>query len=231
MSAFSRRDLVLGGALLAGAAGAAILTPRGHLNLLGDRKLDPMIPAAIGPWRLSPSQSVVLPRTEGSLMAALYSQVLSRVYEADGVPAMMLVIAYGDTQSDLLQLHRPEACYAAVGFQIAKTRTASLDLAASARLPAREVVATRDDRVEPILYWTRIGDLLPDSSGAQRLAKLKNEMHGFVTDGVLVRVSTVADASDETFAAIKAFGRAMVTSMHPADRAVLIGRPLARAMA
>ena len=226
----SRRDVVLGGGLLAGAAGALALTPRGTLNLLAGRKLEGMIPNRVGEWQLAPSQSVVLPRREGTLSAKLYSQLVNRTYVSPRDPPIFLVIAFGDTQSDLLQLHRPEACYAAVGYQIASSVPITIPLGVAAALPARRVVATREERVEPIVYWTRIGDRLPDSGRGQRVAKLMNDIDGVVTDGVLVRLSTIGDPTPEVADTLARFARGMVAGMTPANRPVLIGRPLAQAL-
>ena len=34
----------------------------------------------------------------------------------------MLMIAYGESQSDRLQLHHPEVCYTAQGFRVTRPR-------------------------------------------------------------------------------------------------------------
>lgn len=230
----NRRQLLIGGGFLAAAGAAAALTPRERMSLLGGRKLAGLIPERIRDWRHVESDAVVLPAREGSLSDLLYSEVVSRLYKApDGVP-VMLVIAYGDTQSDLLQLHRPEACYSAIGFEIAGSREARVALGPNV-LPARELVATSEQRTEPILYWTRIGDELPTSGQAQRMSKLRSEFAGRVPDGVLVRMSTALAGNvvppPEMFAALKSFSAAMIEAIRPADRAVLIGPSLAGRLA
>jgi EpsI family protein len=227
----SRRDLLMGGGMLVAAATAAALTPRERLNLLAQNKMADIVPKKIGDWVETPTNGVVLPKEKGSLSDQLYSQTVSRLYTSPtGVP-IMLVIAYGDLQSDLLQLHRPEVCYAAVGFQISSSAATEINMGGGAMLPARELSANSESRVEPILYWTRIGDYLPTSGRAQRMAKLQLAVHGMVADGALVRISTVGDPTPETFAAMHAFARAMVESVAPKNRAALVGRPLAAQMA
>ncbi len=223
----NRRDVLLGGALFGAAAAAAALTPRQRLVLLGDRKLDAVIPEHIAEWRYVPSSDFVLPKTPGSLADRLYSQTVTRLYKADNRLPMMLVIAYGAVQNDLLQLHRPETCYAAVGFKISGSQPALVALGGAAELPVRELTAETDTRVEQICYWTRIGDDLPTDGSQQRWVKLRQQMHGFLSDGVLVRVSTVAERSPEVFAELSDFAASMVDAMKPVDRAILIGRPLA----
>lgn len=225
-----RRDLILGGGLLFAAAGAAALTPRHHVELLHGRKLETIVPDQIGQWKTIPSTAFVLPKTPGSLADRLYSDTVSRLYVADNALAVMMVLAYGNLQSDLLQLHRPEVCYAAVGFQISNSTKTQLVVASNVAIPLRELTASTDNRVEPISYWTRIGDALPTSAHEQRLMRLRQQIAGIVPDGILVRLSTVADPTPATFAALNDFGRAFVLAVKPNDRAILIGSTLANGL-
>lgn len=222
-----RRDLILGGGLLVAASGALALTPRRHIEYLHGRKLETIVPTKIGNWTQTPSTAFVLPKTPGSLADRLYSDTVNRLYTAPGGVGVMMVLAYGNLQSDLLQLHRPEVCYAAVGFQISSSTRVALAVEPRVAIPVRELTASADSRIEPILYWTRIGDYLPTDGSEQRSMKLKQQFQGIVPDGILVRLSTVADPTPATFAALAAFGRAFVLAVKPADRAILIGPTLA----
>lgn len=226
-----RRELVLRLPLIAAAGGAFALTPRNRLNLLGDKKLEEAVPLTIGSWHVTPSNAVILPEAqEGTLSAQLYDQTVSRLYLSSTELPVMMVIAYGSTQSDQLQLHRPEVCYTAVGFEISRAERVEIPVAPPSVLPARELVATSNDRTEPILYWTRIGDYLPASSGEQRLMKLRNELAGNIADGVLVRLSTVGDPSAGTFESLQRFAKEMLDATAPAALPALVGRPLAAAI-
>lgn len=227
----NRRDLLLGGGLVAAAAGAEALRPRERLVLLPDgRKLEDIVPKKIGAWMPIESDAFVLPKTEGSLADRLYNQTLSRFYRSDQYPPVMLVVAYGAVQNDLLQLHRPETCYTAVGFSITESKIASVGLSDKAKLPIRELTAQSESRIEPILYWTRIGDDLPTTGEEQRWVKLRQQIDGYLSDGVLVRLSTVGEPTPEVFAGLGMFARLMIESMKPRDRAAFIGRPLAEKM-
>lgn len=227
----SRRDVLFGGGLLVAAAGAAALTPRRHVILLPNgRELETMVPKRFNGWEAVPSAQFVLPKNPGSLSDRLYNQTLTRLYQsATGIP-VMLVMAYGQTQNDALQLHRPETCYAAVGFQISESQTDDIALPGGGLLPVRELVASNDTRVEPIVYWTRIGDNLPTTGNEQRVAKLKQQIAGIIPDGILVRISTVSEPGPEVFAALRQFAATMVAAVAPADRAVLIGSTLGARM-
>ncbi len=224
----NRRDLLLGGAMLGAAGTALALTPRQRLILLKNgRKLEDIIPRKVGSWSMTPSDSFVLPKSEGSLADRLYNETLTWLFVApDNVP-IMLVIAYGAVQNDALQLHRPEVCYTAVGFVIEQSRVVNLPLGGSAMLPVRELEAVSTTRIETITYWTRIGDDLPTDGSDQRRVKLRQQMAGFLADGILVRISTTSEASPPVFEALTRFAVEMVSGMAPADRDVLVGRPLA----
>ncbi len=225
-----RRDVLLGGAMLSAAAGAMALTPHRHVQFLGTRKLENLIPRQIGEWTDHPSEAFILPRDPDSLSAQLYNDTVARLYTSPHSIPVMTVIAYGNVQNDQLQLHRPEVCYSAVGFQISSSTLADLQLARNVHLPVRELVATSDSRVEPICYWTRIGDAMPTTGTQQRWAKLQQQMNGVISDGVLVRMSTVGAPTPEVFSELRRFGTALVASIAAADRLVLIGPTLAASM-
>ena len=224
----NRRDLLIGGGLFAAAASAEIMRPRTHLVLLPEgRDLEDVVPTAIGPWRKVESDGFVLPKVPGSLSDRLYNQTISRLYMSETHNPVMMVIAYGAVQNDLLQLHRPEVCYTSVGFSISESKLTTVALNAAAKLPARELTAQSQTRIEPILYWTRIGDDLPTSGSDQRRVKLRQQISGFLTDGILVRFSTIGAPSPEITADLHLFAQTMILAVKPADRPALIGRPLA----
>lgn len=227
----NRRDLLMGGGMLAAAGVALALTPRNRLVLLNeDQTLESIVPKKIADWTDRPSEAFVLPKTPGSLADRLYNQTLTRLYVSDRGLPVMIVIAYGAVQNDQLQLHRPEVCYQAVGFEIKSSVPETLALSDSAVLPMRALEAVSTTRVESILYWTRIGDDLPTDGGSQRMVKLRQQMAGYLADGVLVRMSSAVPASPAVFTELSRFASEMIGSMAPDDRDVLIGRPLARGL-
>lgn len=226
----NRRDLIMGGAMLSAAAGALALTPRNRLVLLGDESLEALVPKQIGDWKYVPSTDFILPKSPGSLADRLYSQTLARLYVSPTAMPMMVVIAYGAVQNDLLQLHRPETCYSAVGYTISGSRRVLLPIGGTGELPVRKLTASTDSRQEQICYWTRIGDDLPTDGAEQRRVKLQQQLRGYLADGVLVRISTSAIDVPEVFGQLALFAKSLVNAIDPAHRKVLIGRPLAKAM-
>jgi EpsI family protein len=223
-----RRNLLIGVTCVAGAAAAYALTPRRRLSLLGGAKLADIIPAKLDGWSSTDVTDLVAPKTEGSLAARLYNQTVERVYrrDDDGFEVMMLV-AYGDTQSNELQLHRPESCYPAFGFALSRDSAFDLPIDSKTSIPARRLVADAPSRRENIIYWVRLGEFLPKDDSEQRTDRLKAAMHGYVADGVLARFSALADDPEQAWTAAGQCVSALIKSMAPAKRNVLIGNALA----
>ena len=188
-----RREFIIG-AMGAGAFGIAeYLTPRQTVRLFTGIKLDDAVPRSFGRWREHPGGGVIAPTTPDSLADRLYSATLSRVYypvNGQGPPVMFLV-AYGGEQSDLLQLHRPESCYPAVGYVIKERQMGSVPLGGGGGVPSVFLTASGQDRLEDIVYWTRLGESLPRTAAEQRSDRLAAAMQGTTGDGILVRASTL----------------------------------------
>ena len=224
----ARRELILGGVCLAAAGTAYQLYPHRRLNLLGARKMGDIVPIDFGEWASQTADELVRPETEGKLAAKLYSEIVSRVYaNKETGDEVMMLIAYGDTQSDLLQLHRPESCYPAVGFRIASSERAPIPIKAQVSLPGRRVVAERTERQECIVYWTRLGEHLPAADGDQRAARLSTAMQGYVPDGALFRFSALGDL-EQAFQVLDRFISELVLAVKPNARAALVGTETAR---
>ncbi|WP_293680815.1 exosortase-associated protein EpsI, V-type [uncultured Phenylobacterium sp.] len=227
----TRRDVILGGAAVASAGLALGLRPRRKLNLLGQRKIETIVPAAFTQWTSQVDANLLQPKIEGSLASKLYSETVSRIYynEQTGDQVMMLV-AYGNDQSDLLQLHRPESCYPAVGYSIVESRATTLPLGGGAALPCRRVIAEKSGYRENIVYWTRLGEFLPVSASEQRQARLEMAMRGYVTDGALFRCSMIGKDADAAFKDLDAFIASLLRSVTADGRPALVGNSLARAI-
>jgi EpsI family protein len=226
-----RRDLMIGGLAVAAAAGAEALRPHRKLILLKGGKIDDLMPRKFGAWSAEASSGLVSPDQAGKLAKSLYSEIVERIYHDDqSGAAVMLLAAYGDTQSDLLQLHRPESCYPAVGFAIASTKPTQILLRNGAHIPGREVIALGDDRRENILYWTRIGERLPQSDGEQKTARFYNSVDGYVADGILFRCSALGD-SQQCFKLLSQFVPALMDATPAVIRPALLGTRIAQQIA
>jgi EpsI family protein len=216
----SRRDLIIGGTCLAAAASAEAIRPNERLDLLGNQKLEDRIPRSFGVWRTQEGGGVVAPQSEDGLAARLYNQTVARTYVGPDEQLIMLLIAYGNTQSDTLQLHRPEVCYPAFGFKVTDSRPTLLKVSNGASIPGRSLTAQTEGRLERISYWTRIGEYLPVDESEQRKMRFRTALAGIIPDGVLVRISNVVPDEAEAFALNGRFAsdflQAVPASLRPA---------------
>ena len=227
----TRRHAIMGLACLAAAGSALALKPRRRISLGDGKSLETVIPRQFSGWVERATDALITPEDEDSLAARLYSQIVGRLYvDQNGVMVMMLV-AYGDTQNDLLQLHRPEVCYPSFGFAIARSEKTTIPLASGTAIPARSLTASSTQRVEQILYWTRIGEHLPTDGREQRIAKLEDQFAGIIPDGVLIRISMISDDPTEGLAVNRRFANDLLHAIPASSRAVFIGTAAARALA
>jgi EpsI family protein len=228
----SRREFLIGGACVLTAGAAYAATPRERLSLLGKRKLEDLVPHAFGAWSELPPDSVVVPQNDDSLAARLYAQTVTRVFvnNNDG-SSVMALLAYGDTQSDQLQLHRPEVCYPAFGFAVVESMAVNIALEQGAIIPARRLTAQSALRTEHVAYWTRIGEYLPQSGEEQRAAKLRTAFQGIIPDGILVRISNLQATPDEGFAVNQRFAAQLIAAMPRQGLPALVGTKVAKQLA
>lgn len=225
-----RRDLVFGALGVGALATAEALRPRKKLRLLQHGTIGQALPVRFGPWSSEKSADYIGPELSGSLTRALYSEIVPRTFFNEETGAGVAVLAaYGDTQSDLLQLHRPEFCYPAVGFNLRVSRPETVSLGPGLVLPSRKVVAFTQERTENIIYWTRMGEALPQSAGEQRTTRIRQSIQGYVPDGILMRLSIAGD-SEPSFATLAQFIPAMLRATPMNGRRALIGTKLATAL-
>jgi EpsI family protein len=226
----SRRTLMLGVGSASTAGVAALMTPRRYEPGVNRIRLDDAVPTSVGPWRAQTSGAFILP--EDAAAASAYDQIITRRFAGATGPDIMLLIAHGAAQSGLMRVHRPEVCYSSAGFQIRGLH--SLDLAispshtispsqpgAAHTIAAQTFVGVRDDRVESVLYWTRIGGFFPRNLMAQRLIMLRLGLAGLIPDGVLVRISALG--AGEVAPVLAQFATQWVRQAGPAGQALLLG--------
>ncbi len=220
----SRRSVLVGGALAMTAAGAYAATPRRAEHRLARQKLGDLVSRTIGPWQVTTPAGVIV-ATEEAVDTEGYDQLLTRVYQAAGLPTIMLLIAYGSTQGGSLQLHRPETCYPGQGFRLSQFDQKNFDFFGDgAVVQTRQFTAERDERIEHVLYWTRIARSFPLNTAGEYGAIFASVLRGYVPDGVLVRVSTILPNRGLADSALVRFARAMIATATPTGQQVLLGR-------
>ena len=220
----TRRNVLIGGMCLAGAGASYAMTPRRRVSLIGQARLSSLAPSRFGSWTSRDVSDLVAPATDGSLMSKLYAQTVERIYSKNGSePEVMMLLAEGNAQTNDLQLHRPEVCYQAFGFHLLVNHPTQLKIDGHSAIPGRQIVAQAQDRQENILYWTRMGEYLPDSGTQQRLDRVKLALHGDIADGLLARFSAVGQDSANAFNTLRGFIPAFLKAVPPNSRAALIG--------
>jgi EpsI family protein len=218
----SRREVISGLLMLSAAGVAAARKPNIQLNYLGNHKLDQTIPAQIGRWKFVTNSGLVVP-PEDQLQQALYSQLVTRVYDSGNGPPIMLLVAYSASETGFLQVHRPEFCYTAAGYALSDFEQHQVPLAQPHRLRVNTLTATRDATPEQMFYWTRIGEHIPHSWAEQRLVFAEDNLRRLIPDAILVRISTVSSDKASAFAQMDEFVREMIASVSPSLQRVFVG--------
>jgi EpsI family protein len=166
------------------------------------------------------------------LQARLYGETVGRIYrQTTSDTTIFLLLAHGDVQSNELQLHRPEVCFPAFGFEILSNAADEIALEKKIAIPARQIVAKSFDQQQTIIYWTRLGEYFPIDGAEQRLDRLEIALKGVIADGLLARFS-IADTDPATARSVlDEFIPALVRAVSATRRRALIGSERANALA
>ncbi len=223
-SSLTRRDFVIGGGLGATALLAAAAAPRSNASALNNSgtSLEAMLPGSIWPWMSAPFSDVLIPRAENA-EEKNYDEVVTRYYDSRSAPPVMLLIAYGKAQVGSTELHRPEACYPVAGFKLRRRPDIVLRFP-GVQIAARSMTAETSERVEQLLYWTRVGSDFPTSSLQQRWSAIRQTVEGSIPDGVLVRLSALSVEPAAGIQVLQRFATELLGVGGPALRSVLTGR-------
>jgi len=219
----SQRILLVGVLMVVASASAEYLKPnRKMAEDMPTINLEKMIPAQAGDWTVDQLQlKQIVDSNTDALLSKIYGQTLTRSYMDTQGRRIMLSIAYGGDQSKELQVHRPEVCYTAQGFQVLKNGQDTLSTAFGT-LPVKRLVTVRGERSEPITYWIMVGN--EAAIGIKvKLAQVRYGLTGTVPDGMLVRVSSIDANETAAFTLQDQFIREMLAAMDAQDRTRLIG--------
>ena len=212
--------------MVSSAALAVALKPDQKLvDELPPLSLEDAIPKSFGDWRVDDSIVPINPSPDlQANLDEIYSQLLGRTYINSEGERIMLSIAYGANQSgDGSQVHRPEFCYTAQGFQVMANNVGSL-VTQYGTLPVRRLLAVQGRRNEPITYWVTVGDKATLPGLSRKVEQLAYGLTGKIPDGMLVRVSSISPKSDSAYQLQEKFIRDMLQSMDTTNRLRVAGR-------
>jgi EpsI family protein len=214
-------------AILSAAAAADAMTPRTLMaQSSASLDLETLIPKQFEQWKPVPDVRVVEPPGSDVLSREIYNQEIARGFVDDEGHVVMLLVAYGVSQSDRLQLHRPEICYRSNGFRVSQPFGTTLSfLPGHPPIRLTRLVAQREGRLEPVTYWMRIGNDVATGVVERQILKVKYGLRGLIPDGALIRVSTVGLPEEAAFALQDRFIRDLLKSVDPQGLAFLTGDP------
>lgn len=185
--------------------------------------LEQLFPLHVGAWRVDGAAAApVRPAFERARQFQMYDQVLERTYVNEAGYRVMLSVAYGRQQSVGLQMHRPEVCYKAGGFNVEAIQPGSLSVMGTDMRVTR-LFASLEGRPEPITYWRLLGDEVVGDETQFKLRQLTMGMRS-VSDGMLVRVSSIDADPTAAFKQQALFVQALASSLSPAQRLRVLGQ-------
>jgi EpsI family protein len=186
-------------------------------------KLEEIVPKQFGEWKVDErvSGSVVNPQTQ-EMLSNLYDEVLTRTYVNEKGQFVMLSLAFGADQSKATQIHRPEVCYPAQGFQIKSAQKSQLTLNEKS-LAVMKLVAVAGNRIEPITYWIVVGDKVVRGWFEQKMAAIDYGVNGMIPYGLLFRISTIGPDTDKQFEVQEQFLTSLQSAVDKENQTRLFG--------
>lgn len=221
---FSVRNIIVLILMLASAGLAIAMRPTHKIAEQGPKViLETMIPHAFGEWQEEKQSGIQIvdPQTK-EMLDKLYSQTLSRTYVNGSGYRVMLSIAYGNDQSDSLQVHKPEVCYPAQGFVLQGKQLGTVAVM-NGEIPVTRILTTLGQRSEPVTYWTTVGDQVVKSGIHKKLAEMSYGLRGKIPDGMLIRVSSIDAQSSNAYQIHDRFSAQMLEALAPEHRQRLTG--------
>ena len=194
---------------------------------LGQPHFEKVIPENFADWVQvqDAAGSLIVDPQQQEALNDLYTQIVSRTYVQQGSGRrIMLSLAYGDNQTFSKQLHRPEACYSSQGFKINDLHAEKM-LANGREIEVQRMTAEVSNRLEQVSYFIRIGDkVISGPSTALNLARMSMGLKGYITDGLLFRVSEISDDDKLSHQIQDQFINDLLKALSPAQRIMIVGQ-------
>lgn len=222
----ARKNILLMVLMLLASGLAYALVPTHRIADDGKKvELANIIPRSFGHWHEQKQDAQIVSPVQKETMERIYSQTLTRVYHSDSGDSIMLSIAYGADQSDDKQMHFPEVCYPAQGFQILNRQNGVVQTEYGNIRVKR--LLTAGSRTEPVTYWSTVGDKVVVGGNETKLEQLRYGFRGQIPDGLLFRVSSISSDTSAAYASQDSFVRDLLSFLSVEDRRKIAGLSLA----
>jgi len=175
-------------------------------------------PAKVGEWSVAEQD-----RAADAKEASFLNEVLFRTYQRADGKKVVLVVAYGADQRKKFNLHMPETCYKASGYQVLSQAQGWMH---SPELKLKQlVVSSEPAEVQPVQYWIMLDGNQVTSELEKRVKHLYYSVMGAQADGVLVRVSSFSSGQSpaEDYRVQQEFIAALYRSLDPQLKKLLFG--------
>jgi EpsI family protein len=140
------------------------------------------LPLAVGNWKAVGNDGAA-----ASKESTFLNDVLYRTYRRDDGKTLVLAVAYGADQRKKFNLHLPERCYAASGYQVLSLAERAMH---SPELKLKEMMVQDQASTQQVQYWIVLGGKQITSELEKRARHLYYSVMGVSAEGVLVRVSS-----------------------------------------
>ena len=193
------------------------------LNSTTQPDFEQIIPKQFSDWTIIDDIPVIIadPEMQNNI-DEIYSQTVTRTYINKNNEAIMLSIAYGVDQSDSMQVHKPEVCYPAQGFNLLKSVDDILNIN-GVQIPIRKLNTQLRNRNEFVTYWILVGDRVIAGNLGRKLHQLKYGFKGEIPSGLLFRVSSIGSDETKEFLIQENFTKELLENLSDSNKKTLIG--------
>lgn len=223
-SSLLRAGVIIAALMFAATALPYMIKPTIKLvDLQHRRKLETLLPMQFGDWRNKITGHIVLadPRMIETL-SRIYTETINRNYFDTHGRQIMLSIAYGEDQRDGMNVHYPESCYPAQGFQTRAVRNELLTTPYGV-IRVKRLEMELGQRYEVVTYWTMIGEYSTLGDTSRKLKEMRYTLNGIIPDGLLFRVSSIGRDTKKAYRDHEEFIAALLGTLNPEDRKRLSG--------
>jgi len=182
-----------------------------------------IIPLSFKGWTIDKTDNSTLVDPEvKEQITSVYSQTVSRTYVNNQNQHIMLSVAYGGDQEEVMQVHKPEVCYTAQGFTVKKNGVVPIKTD-KGTVHALQLITNQAERVEPVTYWITIGNTIALNGLAWRWERIKYGLTGTLPDGLLFRVSSIGNDANQEYQIHQQFIQSLMSYLSLNDAKQLMG--------